>query len=242
MKCRETTTLSHALSKTWESVYVWPSESGGNCPLSWNVPHLSDAWSSPLTDIKNQTLTWEYLSELLLVEAKKKSHIPFFLWFKSLKNYLHNSLWRAYFSICYVPVTTVLSKLKAIFARLHFPKLHLNVWGLLGYTEARGSCPYQLMWKDNFIKSSEKKKTLPISCLSFLPLGWKGIRRMLLNTIVSLVYSRWMRAAFDVSAQRRVVSQYLSNQWNLQWVVFYYYCARSLLQYVTIARSLISLI
>lgn len=59
-----------------------------------------------------------------------------------------------------------------------------------------------------------KKKTLPISCLSFLPSGWKGISRVLLNTVVSSVYLSWIRAAFDVPAQGEVVFQQLANHWK----------------------------
>lgn len=53
-------------------------------------------------------------------------------------------------------------------------------------------CPRHLTWKENFLKSIAKKKPFLISCLSFVPCGWKGISRAPLNTIMSSVYLRWI--------------------------------------------------
>lgn len=119
--------------------------------------------------------------------------------------------------------------------------LHSNVWGLLEYIEAWSSSPRQLMWKENFINSISKKKTLPISCVSFLASGLKGISRALLSSGVGSLDLSWIRGAYDASAQRKVVFQQLRNQWwrSLMHMIYQFWGARSIYLKISILSGLL---
>lgn len=155
----------------------------------------------------------------LAVLHYKMTHPTFAFWFWSKKMtadiqrspYDWNKSLNVFLLMQCSPVTIRVSQLKAT-PHMSHPVSNQSVWALLKYTESRGSCPHQATRKENFIMYC-KNKTLTISCLSFLPSGWKGISRLL--------YLRWIRGAFEVSAQGKVIFQQHSNQWKHSWSMKY---------------------
>lgn len=181
---------------------------------------VSDTCSTTMiADILKAAATGNVYLDLLVVLPIKL--LPFFedemsKWFEYI-----------YFSVCCV--SQWLSFYLSWRQKSPIPKLHLNAWGLLEHIEAWSSSPRQLMWKENFINSISKRKTLPISGLSFLASGLKGISRALLSSGVSSVDLSWIRGDCDASAQRKVDFQQLGNQWwqSLMHVIYQWCGARS---------------
>lgn len=119
----------------------------------------------------------------------------------------------------FLPLTINVSQLEATLHMSPVSKLHPSVRRPFWRYRGRGQLSSPTHAETEFHQLNCKNKTLPISCLSFLPSGWKGISGVLLNTlVVSWVYLSWRRLAFDISAQGKVVFSSLAINESSSWI------------------------